>query len=130
MGLSRDLFVTALAAEGIPVGTGYVRTLYAAPLFAKRIAYGNEGCPWICRDWASSQAYAEGLCPVSERLLEEQFLWFYHIAHSSTEGDMQDVIAAVRKLIDHREALAAAGPEVLPAGKVRRQGRTELTRKK
>jgi perosamine synthetase len=129
MGLSRDLLVTALGAEGIPVGTGYVRTLYAAPLFKQRVAYGAGGCPWVCQDGTASQNYEDGLCPVSERLLEEQFLWFYHIAYSSTEADMQDVITAVHKVVDNRETLLAAGSKIGPVGKVRQQGRTNLSKK-
>jgi perosamine synthetase len=128
MGISRDLLVTALGAEGIPVGTGYVRTLYAAPLFKQRIAYGATGCPWVCRDGTSAQSYEDGLCPVSERLLEEQFLWFYHIAYSSTEEDMNDVVDAMHKVINNRDALIAAGPGILPVKKVRQQGRTNLSR--
>ena len=129
MGLSRDLFVTALAAEGVPVGTGYVRTLYAAPLFTKRIAYGQNGCPWHCNNMEPSQQYKLGMCPSAERLLEEQFLWFYHIAYSSTESDMSDVVEAVRKVVDNRDALIAAGDTLAPIGKVRRQGRTDVSNK-
>jgi perosamine synthetase len=129
MGISRDVFVTAMAAEGIPVGTGYVRTLYAAPLFSKQVAYGTDGCPWQCASVPPQQSYEAGLCPTSERLLDEQFLWFYHIAYSSTEADMKDVITAVHKVIDNREALLAASDTLASIGKVRRQGRTELSKK-
>ncbi len=49
MGLPREVFVAALRAEGMPVGTGYVRPMYANPTFLNRIAYGSAGCPWTCR---------------------------------------------------------------------------------
>jgi perosamine synthetase len=129
MGISRDVFVTALAAEGIPIGTGYVRTLYAAPLFSKQTAYGLNGCPWTCNNAPSAQEIQPGLCPVAERLLDEQFLWFYHIAYPTTEADMHDIVAAVHKVIDNLDSLLAATDELASIGKVRRQGRTELSRK-
>lgn len=114
MGITRAAFVAALRAEGVPVGTGYVRPMYANPTFLKRIAFGAAGCPWTCRrdgqEAASAPRYERGMCPVAERLLDEQFLWFYHIAHASTEDDMRDIGRAVRKVVDARDRLAAADP--------------------
>ena len=45
------------------------------------------------------------MCPVAERLLDEQFLWFYHIAYASTEDDMRDIGRAVRKVVAQRDRL-------------------------
>jgi perosamine synthetase len=126
MGISRDVFVAALAAEGIPVGTGYVRPLYDAPLFKNKIAYGKTGCPWSCAVPEATDVTRSDQCRTAEKLLDEQFLWFYHIAHSSTESDMNDIIAAVRKVINGREALRNADPALLPQTKIRQQGRTNL----
>lgn len=109
-GMSRDLFVAALREEGIPVGTGYSRTMYAAPTFLKRIAYGRDGYPWRTPGGDSPVTYSRGMCPVAEALLNERFLWLYHIAYSSTEDDMREVAAAVRKVLDNRDALVAAAP--------------------
>src|SRR5581483_9544528 len=47
-GIPRSLFVSALRAEGIPVGTGYPRCMHEHPLFQKQIAYGKAGCPFTC----------------------------------------------------------------------------------
>lgn len=110
MGMPREVFVAALRAEGVPVGTGYARPLYANPTFLNRIAYGSQGCPWSCRrDGAAApepRKYERGMCPVAERLLDDEFLWFYHIAYPSTEDDMHDVVRAVRKVVEGRERLA------------------------
>jgi dTDP-4-amino-4,6-dideoxygalactose transaminase len=111
-GMSRDLFVAALRDEGIPVGTGYSRTMYAAPMFLKRVAYGRDGYPWRSDGVDSTVAYHEGMCPVAEGLLADRFLWLYHIAYSSTEDDMRDVAAAVRKVMANRDALVAAAPSL------------------
>ncbi len=105
MGAPRAAFVAALRAEGVPVGTGYVRTLYEAPMFLKRIAYGRQGCPWTCGPSPSKVRYERGQCPVAERLLEDEFLWFYHISYPSTIEDMDDIVSAVRKVAAARSEL-------------------------
>lgn len=111
-GVSRDLFVSALRAEGVPVGTGYARCMYENPMFLKKIAYGPNGSPWTDQVIGTGPRYESGMCPVAESLLYEKFLWFYHIAYSSTEEDMQDIIRAVRKVMANIESLRAAEPEL------------------
>jgi perosamine synthetase len=111
-GMSRALFVAALREEGVPAGTGYSRPMYAAPHFLKRIAYGADGYPWKVGGWSSSVEYRKGMCPLAESLIDERFVWLYHIAYSSTEADMRDVAQAIRKVLANRDALTAAGPEL------------------
>jgi dTDP-4-amino-4,6-dideoxygalactose transaminase len=121
MGAPRSVFVAALRAEGVPVGTGYLRPMYANPTFLRRTAFGNAGCPWTCH--GSEVRYEHGACPTAERLLDEQFLWFYHIAHASTEADMRDIGRAVRKVVAQRGALAKVDPGTLGALAAKAQGR-------
>ena len=123
MGAPRSVFVAALRAEGVPVGTGYVRPMYANPLFLQRIAYGRKGCPWTCQSDYQPPRYEMGLCPVAEHLLDDEFLWFYQIAHSSTEADMHDIVRAVRKVVGARECLRGIAPETLGALGDKNQGR-------
>lgn len=126
MALPREVFVAALRAEGVPVGTGYVRPMYANPTFLNRIAYGSAGCPWTCRrdgEAASTRHYERGMCPVAERLLDEQFLWFYHIAYASTEADMHDIVRAVRKVAAQRDQLKTVTAGELGNLAARGQGR-------
>ena len=106
MGLPRNLFVAALREEGIPIGTGYARPMYANPMFLKRVAFGDKGAPWRSADGDSAVTYRHGQCAEAESLLAEKFLWFYHIAYSSTEDDMRDIGRAVRKVVAGRDALA------------------------
>jgi dTDP-4-amino-4,6-dideoxygalactose transaminase len=111
-GISRDLFVSALRSEGVPVGTGYARCMYENPMFLKKIAYGPNGSPWTDQESGTGPRYESGMCPVAESLLYEKFLWFYHIAYSSTEEDMQDIIRAVHKVMANIEFLRAAEPDL------------------
>lgn len=125
MGIARSTFVAALRAEGIPVGTGYVRPLYMIPNITLRTAFGANGCPWTCTGQSVDMQpnYARGFAPIAERLLDEEFLWFYHIAYASTEDDMRDIGRAVRKVVDARVELAAINVESLGALGAKAQGR-------
>ena len=63
------------------------------------------------------------MCPVAERLLDEQFLWFYHIAYASTEADMHDIVRAVRKVAAQRDQLKTVTAGELGNLAARGQGR-------
>jgi perosamine synthetase len=115
-GLLRDLFLAAVRAEGVPVGSGYVRLMYQNPLFLRQVAYGKEGCPWLCGKEQSSVTYSNGQCPVAEELIDEKFLWFYHIGHPSTLEDMGDVISAIKKVLKGRDSLIRHADEILGTG--------------
>jgi perosamine synthetase len=123
MGISRERFVAALRAEGVPVGTGYPRTLYENPTFMQQIAYGSDGCPWTSSFSRPGVTYASGMCPIAEALLRERFIWFYHIAHASTAEDMRDIGRAVRKTVAAHDALAAAPESVFVEHSGHSQGR-------
>ncbi|NVJ91178.1 MAG: DegT/DnrJ/EryC1/StrS family aminotransferase [Methylocystaceae bacterium] len=109
MGMPRSLFVSALRDEGIPVGTGYSRPMYANPTFLKRTAFNKNGFPWVDGSGVKSEiTYEHGQCPVCENLLYKEFLWFYHIAYSSTIDDMTDIVNAIKKVINNKDELIAA----------------------
>ncbi|MEE9250334.1 MAG: DegT/DnrJ/EryC1/StrS family aminotransferase [Alphaproteobacteria bacterium] len=123
-GLDRDLFVAAVRAEGIPMGTGYTRLMYENPTFLRRIAYGRKGSPWTDGPEASPVIYQRGQCPVAEKLINEQFLWMYQIAYPSTPEDMRTIASAVEKVLRHAPAINAAADEIRGAGMgARAQGR-------
>jgi dTDP-4-amino-4,6-dideoxygalactose transaminase len=103
MGLSRDAFCKALAAEGFPLGVGYVRPLYLLPLFQERIAIGAEGFPFSL----SNRTYAKGLCPVAERLHEKEAFLFEPCAWSLDERHTELLVEALRKVHGRAGELAA-----------------------
>ena len=94
------------------MGTGYVRAMYENPTFLRRIAFGAGGAPWNAGPETSQVTYARGQCPVSESLLYEKFLWMYHVAHPSTEADMEDVAGAIEKVLGHVDSLNAHADEI------------------
>lgn len=123
-GMARDIFIAAMRAEGIPMGTGYTRLMYENPTFLRRIAYGENGSPWTGGAEPSPVTYHRGQCPVAESLIYEKFLWMYHVAHPSTADDMEDVIRAAEKILRHAGALSSEAAAIRETGlNERAQGR-------
>ncbi len=70
-GLSRELFIKAVNAEGVAFGQGYVKPLYLAPMYEREICSGTQGWPFISIPAAERPQYHRGLCPVTEKLYEK-----------------------------------------------------------
>lgn len=96
-GVSRELFAEALRAEGIPAYPGYVKPLYASPLYQEQrhIAFRLHG---------GKLRYENGLCPVVEKVNEE-IIGFEIARPPATIEDMGDAIKAIKKIYEHRKEL-------------------------
>ena len=74
-------------------------------MFRHRIAYRNEGFPWKgLASGDSTVTYGLGLCPVPEDLHQRTFLGLNLCAHPYTVPEIDQVVAAFRKLLAHLEA--------------------------
>lgn len=104
-GVRRDMILAALRAEGIPVGSGYLRLMYENPIFLNKIAYGKDHCPWSCHLYNFPRNYQSGDCPIAENLLREKFIWFYHINRPNGNAEMKDVLLAFRKVFNNIDLL-------------------------
>lgn len=100
-GISREVFSKALSAEGFPNAVGYVPPLYRLPLFTKRMALGRDGFPFSL----TNRTYPEGLCPVAERLHEKEAMLFEPCAFDVDEGQIAQLVEAVRKVHARRDEL-------------------------
>jgi len=98
-GLSRERFVEALRAEGVPCGAGYPHPLYRNPLFQRKGA-GPAYCPVSCPYYGREMDYTKVACPNAERACRE-VVWFSQSMLLGTEGDMAAIVAAVRKIKAH-----------------------------
>jgi len=105
IGVSRETFVKALQAEGIPCGIGYVRPIYLEPLYQKKVAYGMKGCPFTCSFYNEEINYSKGICPVTERMHERELIAIPVCRYPHTEKDIDDVAGAFKKLYDHMDDL-------------------------
>lgn len=102
VGISREQFSRALAAEGFPHFTGYVRPLYLLPIFQRRIAFGAQGYPFNL----SSVRYEKGLCPVAERLYEKELICFEICMYDIDSERSELLIRAIHKVYEQRNKLA------------------------
>jgi perosamine synthetase len=99
-GITREKFVSALNAEGIPMEAGYTRPLYLEPLYQKRIAFGKDGFPFTYPGYKGSASYEKGMCPVTERMYYQELI-HTDICHANiTQSDLDDFLTALEKIKD------------------------------
>jgi dTDP-4-amino-4,6-dideoxygalactose transaminase len=120
-GVSRQLFMQALHAEGIPCSAGYGAPLYGNPVFVtgafrcgpvggERAADspgGPTACPVSCSFYGRPMDYRDCSCPVTEGLCQ-QVVWLFHNLLLGSDGDIDDIARAVEKVVENREGLAEA----------------------
>lgn len=99
VGVSRDKFSSALAAEGVPHGVGYVRPLYFLPVFQKRRAFGDF--PFNL----TSRQYNNGLCPVAERMHDAEVFIFEVCMYDLDDSEISLIQRAFEKVYRHRRFL-------------------------
>lgn len=114
-GVHRDIFLNAVRAElmpielreteGVKVGGGYVKPLYLLPLFQQKTGYGKQGCPWTCEKYQGQADYAKGACPVAEKMHFDILITHELMRPPMTKEDLDDVVAAFRKVWDQRGEL-------------------------
>lgn len=100
-GVSRDLFCKALNAEGFPIYQGYVKPLYLLPLFQKRQAIGRGNFPFSL----SSREYKSGMCPVVERMQNQELLWFPNCMYVPGKNLTEQLCHALKKVMDNLNEL-------------------------
>lgn len=104
-GMARDRFARALKAEGIPINVGYVEPLYRQPLYRRRIALGSAGFPFRGTEAGAAVSYEDGICPVTERMHEQELLYLTVCHAQVTRADLDDVVAGFEKVLVHARRL-------------------------
>lgn len=100
-GAKRETVINALRAEGIPVQPVYPYPLYRNPLFAE-----DNLPPCRCGNWRAAQNYSSLSLPESERFCAEG-LWLEHNLFLGTRADVDEIVAACRKVHENRSSLIA-----------------------
>ena len=118
-GVPRDRFIDAVRAElprtelregegGALVSSGYVKPLYLLPMYQKQIAFGSRGWPFTAAgSEGMGDRYAKGTCPTAERLHESELFVHEMMRPPMTRKDLDDVVAAFRKVWENRDQLKA-----------------------
>jgi len=125
-GVSRDLFVAALDAEGIPSDGRFYEPVYRSDLF-----YATpEICPQLCVDRDKPVDYSTVKCPVSERAAYEESVWLPQFLLIGDDQDVDDIAAALNKVMRNLEDLAAADASLAGLKAVSRAERPRHERQK
>lgn len=101
VGIDRQRFSMALAAEGFPNFVGGVRPLYLLPVFQKRIAFGPLGYPFNL----SPVQYRKGQCPVHERIYEKELIGYEPCKYATGSQQVELLLEAVHKVYANRASL-------------------------
>ena len=104
--IQAELPVTSLReGEGTLIAGGYAEPLYHLPIFQKQIAFGSQGYPFRSEFYKGKTRYENGMCPVVERLHEKEVFYHEMMRPGMTVTDLDDVIAAFRKVYQYRSEL-------------------------
>ena len=81
----------------IDTAAGY-QNVHLLPMYQQKIAYGAKGFPWTSEVCKRDVSYAKGICPVAERMHEEQYIGFPMCLHDLSNGDVALIVTAFQKV--------------------------------
>jgi perosamine synthetase len=104
--ISRNLFLRAVSAElpipnfwdTTPLSESYVRPLYLNPIYQNQIAIGSKGFPFNFNKGVEYN-YSKGICPITEKMYEEDLLLSPLIREGLDINDINDFANAIEKVI-------------------------------
>ncbi len=123
---SRDLFVAALEAEGVPCDGRFYEPVYRSDLF-----YATpENCPQLAVGRDVPMDYSTCRCPVSERAAYQEAVWLPQFLLLGEEADVRDIGRAVEKVVSQLGELAQADPKLAGLKACSRAFRAKMERMK
>lgn len=103
-GLSRETFLKALSAEGIPCSKGYA-TLNNMPYLNDAFQSKNFQKMYP-KAQLNFKSYVErNHCPQNDRLCNEEAVWFTQNMLLGTQADMDEIANAIEKIYTHADKL-------------------------
>jgi dTDP-4-amino-4,6-dideoxygalactose transaminase len=102
LGISRDRFLEALQAEGVPASKGWYRPLYGNGLFRN----AHQGPPHGIKAALANKGvdYRQVRCPVCEQVCRDA-VWIPQQVLLADESDIRALAAAVEKVVAHASDL-------------------------
>jgi dTDP-4-amino-4,6-dideoxygalactose transaminase len=92
--VDRDVFVSALQAEGLPFAGRYVAPFTRDDWYKNRAVFGSSGYPWTCPLYTGDPDAAYP-CPNFEQV--EMSLFYIKIHENTGEAEADDIAEALRK---------------------------------
>ncbi len=102
LGVSRNRFVRALQAEGIPCGIGN-EPVYRSELFPREATAYRQVCAL-----AGSTGNEPIDCPVAERMFQHEMVSIPHECLLGDRSDVEDIVSAIAKVANRAAELSAA----------------------
>jgi dTDP-4-amino-4,6-dideoxygalactose transaminase len=118
---TRDLFAAALEAEGIPCDGRFYEAVYRSELFPANADHFSQ---------LRSVDYRGVRCPVAERAAYQEAVWLPQFLLLGDERDVEDIVRAIRKVMQNVEALATADPALEGHKGLSRAERPKIERQK
>ena len=103
LGIQRSTLIKAMQAEGLPINGGYVKPIYLQAIYKNK---KSKNDPYLSEMYkVSRHRYRNGLCPVAEKLYNEELLMstITHTARNFKEVDF--FIMAIEKIEENIEDL-------------------------
>lgn len=101
LGISRDLFVDAMGAEGFILSKGYVKPLYLLPIFQNKQVFNKTKFPFECNYYDGEVDYNQGLCPVAERLYNKELTFTNICQYPYGTKEIDLFVRALYKIINN-----------------------------
>jgi len=106
-GMSRDGFLKALTAEGIPCSAGYGGTLNSMPYLDDAFRSKNYRKMYPKEMLDFKKFVEENKCPENERICNEEAVWLFQSMLLGNKSDMNDIAAALDKIQKNAAAIKA-----------------------
>lgn len=105
IGIKRETFAKAIEKEGFSLGQGYQEPIYLFPAYQRKEVYPDSNFPFVSKDYPHQVNYQKGICPVAERMYEEELLCSNICQEAKNKKDIDLFIKAIEKIEKNIEAL-------------------------
>jgi len=104
LGLSRDVFLAALKAEGVHAAQ-YVTPIYLLPIFQKHQRPSDPGFGRMFPGYDAECSYGRGTCPTVERVEDEEIIVTNICRSPNSDREIFEFVAAAVKIVDNADEL-------------------------
>jgi len=97
-GLSREVFIKALTAEGVPCSAGYGGTLNSMPYLNDAFKSKNYKKMYSGEMLDFGKFVERNQCPENNRVCNEEAVWIFQSLLLGSKSDMNDIAMAIAKI--------------------------------
>jgi dTDP-4-amino-4,6-dideoxygalactose transaminase len=106
-GLSREAFIKALTAEGVPVSSGYT-PLNKMPYLQNAFESKNYKKMYPAKALDIKAYMQHNECPNNDKLCNEESVWLFQSMLLGSKEDMDDIASGIEKVYSNAEAIKKA----------------------